>query len=105
MTVPLNLDTFYTLSHSSVSTVDFEHVNVCQNIDINFVEHSDGVYCVTFKNCIFLQGINQKITIGTVRPQLGKRASRCAGGGGSSESSSPNVVVTGSSPIEKIFRP
>ena len=78
MTVPLNLDTFYTLSHSSVSIVDFEHVNVCQNIDINFVEHSDGVYCVTFKNCIFLQGINQKITIGTVRPQLGKRASRCA---------------------------
>ena len=54
MTVPLTLDTFYTLSHCSVSIVDVEHVNVCQNIDISFVEHSDGVYCVAFKNYIFL---------------------------------------------------
>ena len=48
------------------------------------------------------QDLNQKIKIGTIRSQLGKRAlahPNVAGGGGGSQ---PSGVVTRPSPLEKI---
>ena len=49
------------------------------------------------------QDLNQKIKIGTIRSQLGKRAlahPNVAGGGGGG--SQPSGVVTRPSPLEKI---
>ena len=37
-----------------VSIVDFEHVNIYRNIDINFAEHLDRGYWATFRNDFFL---------------------------------------------------
>ena len=33
-----------------VSIVEFEHVNIYRNIDINFAKHLNSGYCATFRN-------------------------------------------------------
>ena len=67
------------------------------------------------KNTLYIQGINQKTTIGAVRPQFGKQASiriralahpNVAGGpGGALSPCSPRGGLRGQSPLEKILRP
>ena len=67
------------------------------------------VWFIGFLEIPYNQGVNQKITIGAVRLQLGKRALACpnvaggsgGGGGGCSEPPSPSGVVRGPSPLEK----
>ena len=61
----------------------------------------------------YFQGVNQKITIGTVRPQLGKRAlvldPNVAGGSGGGgvlwAPPSHSGDITGPSALERFLRP
>ena len=77
---------------------------------------SPGVFLYFLKKkTLYIQGVNQKTTIGAVRLQFGKQASihiqglahpNVAGGpGGALSLCSPRGGLRGQSPLEKILRP